>query len=132
MTTSVQWCDVVWRKEDGHVLRRALSFHVDDQMTNEAEKIWEKQAEERSMQVGLNREDTLCQSKCIVGVNQIATFTCWRQLKIGLTLTVTLPQSHFPNTLSTAFIIIIIIMVIFKCYFSGELIALSEKILLKK
>ena len=27
---------------------------------------------------------------------------------------------------------IIIIMVIFKCYFSGELIALSEKIFLKK
>ena len=34
-------------------------------------------------------------------------------------------KSHMPPTSSITFILIIIIMVILRCYFSGELIALS-------
>ena len=35
-------------------------------------KIWKKQVEEESVNIGLRREDALCRSKLSVGVNQIA------------------------------------------------------------
>ena len=33
---------------------------------------WKNQAEDESIKVGFGKEDTLCQSKWIVGTNQIA------------------------------------------------------------
>ena len=36
-------------------------------------RTWKKQIEEESIKVGLSREDALCRSWCIVGVNLIAT-----------------------------------------------------------
>ena len=41
------------RKEDGHVLRRALHFHIEGQRKKGRPKIWKKQADEKSMKVGL-------------------------------------------------------------------------------
>ena len=35
-------------------------------------RTWRNQVEEESVKVGLRREDSLCQSKWSVGVNQIA------------------------------------------------------------
>ena len=60
----------------------------------------------------MRREDAFCRSKWSVDVNQITAGLrlIWPPLLIGDTI-----------------IIMIIIMVIFKCYFYGELIALSLK-----
>ena len=51
----------VLRKEDGHVLRRALHFEVDGQrMIWWLKRTWRMQAEEESVMVGLRMEDALC------------------------------------------------------------------------
>ena len=42
-------------------------------MKGRPKRIWKKQVQEQSMKVGLGREDSLCCSKWIVGINQIAT-----------------------------------------------------------
>ena len=61
------------RREDGHVLRRALNFEVEGQRKKgRPKRTWKKQVEEESVKVCLRWEDALCQSKWIVGVNQIA------------------------------------------------------------
>ena len=58
------WYDHVVRREDDHVLRRALDFEVEGQMKNRRlKRTWKKQVEEESVMVGLRREDTLCLSK---------------------------------------------------------------------
>ena len=55
------------------MLRMALDFEVKVQRKKgRLKKTWKKQVEEESMMVGLRMEDTLCQSKWNVGVNQIA------------------------------------------------------------
>ena len=36
-------------------------------------KTWKKQVENKNMKIGLNKEDAVCRSKWIVGVNLIAT-----------------------------------------------------------
>ena len=70
---SVHWyAQVLWR-EDDHVLRRALYFEVHGQRKKGRLKgTWKRQVEVESVKVGLRREDALCQSKLIVGVNVIA------------------------------------------------------------
>ena len=61
------------RREDGHVLRRALYFEFEGQRRKRRPKrIWKKQVEEESVKVGLRKEDVLCRSKWSDGVNQIA------------------------------------------------------------
>ena len=73
MASSVRWYGDVLRREDGHVLRRALDFEVEGQRKKERlMKTWKKQAEEESVKVGLRREDVLCCSKWSVCVNKIA------------------------------------------------------------
>ena len=60
------------RREDGHILRRALNFEVEGQWKKwKPKRTWKKQVEEESMKVGLRREDALCRSKWSVGVNKI-------------------------------------------------------------
>ena len=69
MVNSVRWYGHVLRKEDGHVLRRALGFlrlKVEEEMEAEEDL-------EDYMKVGLSGEDASCQSKWSVGVNLIAT-----------------------------------------------------------
>ena len=61
------------RREDDHVLRRALYFEDEGQRNKgRLKRTWKKQFEEESGKVGLKREDELCLSKRSVGVNQIA------------------------------------------------------------
>ena len=61
------------RREDGHVLRRALDFEAKGQKKKgRLKRTWKKQVEEENMKVGLRREDALYHSKWSVGVNQIA------------------------------------------------------------
>ena len=74
MANSVRWYGHVLRREDGDVLRRALEFEVEGQRRKGRSKwTWKKQVEEGSVKVGLRRENALCRSKRIVGVNQIST-----------------------------------------------------------
>ena len=71
---SLRWYCHVLRREDGHVLRRALDFEVEDQRKKGSPKrTWKKQVEEERVQIGLRREDALCQSILTFGLNQIAT-----------------------------------------------------------
>ena len=67
---NVCWhCDVL-RKEDGHVLRRALRFEVEgERMKVRPKRTWKKQVEEESMKVGLSKNDALCRSMWIVDIN---------------------------------------------------------------
>ena len=61
------------RREDGHVLRRALDFEVVGQRKKgRPKRTWKKQVEEESVKIGLRREDGLCRSKWSVGVSHIA------------------------------------------------------------
>ena len=61
------------RREEGHVLRRALDFEVEGQRKNgRLKRMWKRQVEEESLMVGLRNEDALCRSKWGVGVNRIA------------------------------------------------------------
>ena len=66
MANSVSWYGHVLRREDSHVLRRALDFLY----------FWSKEkgrlVEEESVTVGLRRKDALCCSKWSVGMNKIA------------------------------------------------------------
>ena len=51
----------MWRREDGHILRRALDFEVEGQRKKERPKrTWKKQVEEESVKAGWRREDALC------------------------------------------------------------------------
>ena len=63
----------VLRREDGHVLRRALQFEVKGQWKKgRSKRTWKMQVDEESVKVGLRREDSLCRSKWSVGVDEIA------------------------------------------------------------
>ena len=65
---------VMCRGEDGYVLIRALDFEVEGQRKKGRPKwTWKKQVEEKSVKIGLRREDALYQSKWSVGVKQIST-----------------------------------------------------------
>ena len=61
MANSVCWYSLVLRREDGHVLRRALDFEVEGQQKNgRLKRTWRWQVEEESVKVGLRREDAFC------------------------------------------------------------------------
>ena len=61
MANSVHWYGHVLRREDGHVLRRALDIEVEGQgKKGRPKRMWKKQVEEEGMKVGLRREDALC------------------------------------------------------------------------
>ena len=61
MANSVRLCDHVLRREDGHVLRRALDLEVNGQWKKgRLKRTWKNLVEEESVKVGLRREDVLC------------------------------------------------------------------------
>ena len=61
------------RREDGHVLRRALDLEIEAEWKKGRPKRTRKRlVEEESMKVGLRREDALCRSTWSVLVNNIA------------------------------------------------------------
>ena len=72
MACSVRWYGHVLRREDGHVLRRALDFEVEGQTKKRRlKRTWKKQVVEEGMKVGLRRKEALCRSKWSVGVDRI-------------------------------------------------------------
>ena len=71
MANGVCWYGHVLRREDGHVLRRALDFQVESQRKIERlKRTWLVKKE--SVQVCLRSEDALCRLKWNFGINQIA------------------------------------------------------------
>ena len=73
MANSVLWYGHVLRRDDGDIMRRALYCKVEGQRKkHRLKRTWKKQVEEESVKVGLRREDALCRSKWIVGINLIA------------------------------------------------------------
>ena len=73
MASNVHCYGHVFGREHGHVLRRALGFEVKGQRKKgRPKRTWKRKVEEECAKVGLRREDTVCQSKWSVGVNQIA------------------------------------------------------------
>ena len=84
MANSVRWYGLVLRRDDSHVLKRALDFEVEGRGNKlRLKRTWQRQVEEESMIVGLRRKDALCKSKWSVGVSKIAaglnlaTLTYW-------------------------------------------------------
>ena len=72
MANGVHWYGHVLRREDGHVLRRALDFEVEGQRKKgRPKRTWKKHVEEESVKIGLRRKDALCRSNWSVGVNKI-------------------------------------------------------------
>ena len=70
---SVCWNGHVLRREDGHVLRRALDFEIEGRRKKGwPMRTWMKLVEVERVNVGLRMENALCQSKWSVGVNQMA------------------------------------------------------------
>ena len=61
MANSVCWYGHVLRREDHHVLRRALDFKVESQRKiGRPRKTRKRQEDEGSVKIGLRREDALC------------------------------------------------------------------------
>ena len=61
MANSVCWCEHVLRREDGHILRRALDFEVEGHgKKGRLRRSWKNMVEEESVMVGLRREGALC------------------------------------------------------------------------
>ena len=70
MANSVCWYGHVLRRENGHVLISSLDYEVHSQTKKwRLKKTWKKQG----VEVGLSREDVLCQSKWSVGINLISS-----------------------------------------------------------
>ena len=59
MANSAHWYVDELRRDDGHVLRRALDFEGQGK-TVRHKRTWKNQVERESMQVGFRREDGLC------------------------------------------------------------------------
>ena len=61
------------RRDDGHVLRKALEFEVKGKRKRgQPRKTWKMQVEKESKSVGLKKEDALNRAKWRVGVGEIA------------------------------------------------------------
>ena len=75
MANSVRWNGHVLRREDGHVLRRALDFEVESQRKKwTVKRTWRKQAEEECVKVGLMH--SVAQSDCCWLKENLANLTC--------------------------------------------------------
>ena len=61
------------RRDDGHVLRKALEFEVKGKRTRgQPKKAWKTQVEKESKSVGLEKEDAVNRARWRVGVGEIA------------------------------------------------------------
>lgn len=70
----VRWYGHVLRRDEGHVLRKALEFEVKGPWKRgRPKKTWRKQVEEESRRVGLKKEDSLNRARWRMGVREIAT-----------------------------------------------------------
>ena len=69
----VRWYGHVLRREDGHVLRKALEFEVKGKRKQgRPKKTWKTQVEKESESVVLEKEDTLNRARWRVRVGEIA------------------------------------------------------------
>ena len=69
----VRWYRLVLRREDGHVLRKALEFEVKGKRKRGwLKNTWKMKVEKGSRRVGLEKEDALNQVRWRVRVGEIA------------------------------------------------------------
>ena len=69
----VRWYGDVLRKDDGHVLRKALEFEVrGKRKQGRPKKTWKMQVEKGSKSVGLEKKDAMNQARWRMGVREIA------------------------------------------------------------
>ena len=69
----VRWYGHVLRRDDGHVLRKALEFEVKGKRKHgRPRKTWKMQVEKESRSVDLKKEDALNQARWRVEVGEIA------------------------------------------------------------
>ena len=69
----VRWYRHVLRRDDGHVLRKALEFEVRCKRKHgRPKKTWKTQVEKESKSVGLEKKDAMNQVRWRVGVREIA------------------------------------------------------------
>ena len=85
MANSVHWCDHVLRREDGHILRRALDYEVEGQREKgRLKRTRKRQDEEERLKVGLRWKDTLVEdttrSKKMVSLSPLLQFNDPKQI----------------------------------------------------
>ena len=69
----VRWYGHMLRRDDGHVLRKALEFEVKGKRKRgRPKKTWKMQVEKESKSVGLEKEDAMNRVRWRVGVGKIA------------------------------------------------------------
>ena len=69
----VRWCGHVLRRDDGHVLRKALKFEVrGKRKRGRPKKTWKMQVEKESKSVGVEKKDPMTRGRWRVGVREIA------------------------------------------------------------
>ena len=72
-TNGMRWYEHVLRRDDGHVLRKALEFEVKGKRKRgRPKKMYKTQVEKESKVVGLEKEDALNRVRERVGVGEIA------------------------------------------------------------
>ena len=72
MANSIHWYVQVLKREDGHVLRRALDVEVNGQWKNgRPKRTWKWQVEKESVKVGLRRKDAPGRSRWNICVYRI-------------------------------------------------------------
>ena len=69
----VRWYGHVLRRDDGHILRKALEFEVKGKRKpGRPKKTWKMQVEKESKSVGLEKKDTMNQARWRMEVREIA------------------------------------------------------------
>ena len=72
-TIGMRWYGHVLRRDDGHVLRKALEFEVKGKRKRgRPKKTWKKQVEKESKRDGLEKEEALNRATWRVGIGEIA------------------------------------------------------------
>ena len=72
-TNGVRWYGHVLRRDDGHVLRKALEFEVKGKRKRgRLRKTWRSHVEKESKSVGLKNEDAKNRARWRVGVGESA------------------------------------------------------------
>nr|XP_006824961.1 PREDICTED: uncharacterized protein LOC102806311 [Saccoglossus kowalevskii] len=80
-TNGVRWYGHVLRREDGHVLRRALDLEVSGpRKRGRPKKTWKMQVEEESGKVGMRMRDVLNRAKWREGIKDSDIFICQEKL----------------------------------------------------
>ena len=71
-SNGVRWYGHVLRRDDGHVLKKALEFEVKGKRKRgRPRKTWKMQVEKESRSFGLRKEDALNRARWRVGVGEL-------------------------------------------------------------